>query len=103
MSLLVTRLTEAGWTVKCQRFVDIETSADVDGSVERTCTWRAIKGIDELVVKARLNDQQTALRYLYDLAKSVDPDLQQIAMESGSGGWVFDLTDAESELNRKKP
>ena len=35
------------------------------------------------------------------MAKTIDPDLQQLAMESGSGGWVFDLDKAESELNRK--
>ena len=102
MSTLQTRLNEAGWTVNCQRFIDLD-SENTGEPGPRTCTWRAVKGNQELVVKAKLGEEQTALRYLYDVAKSVDPDLQQIAMESGSGGWVFDLSQVEAELSKKKP
>lgn len=101
MSTLQTRLSEAGWTLSCQRFIDLDS--DPGGTPgARTCTWKAVKGDQELVVKAKLGEESTALRYLYDMAKTVDPDLQQIAMEAGSGGWVFDLSQVESELSRKK-
>jgi hypothetical protein len=55
----------------------------------------------ELVVKAKLGQDANALRYLYDVAKTIDPDLQQLAMESGSGGWVFDLSQGETESEEK--
>lgn len=96
MSKLQTRLKDAGWTLSCQRFIDLDASqADSPGC--RTCTWRAVKGEQELIVRARLGDDIEALRYLYDVAKTIDPDLQQIAMESGSGGWVFDLSQSDGK------
>ena len=91
MSKLQTRLNAAGWTLSCQRFIDLD-SGETGTPGARTCTWRAVKGEQELIVKARLGEDNEALRYLYDVAKTIDPDLHQIAMESGSGGWVFDLS-----------
>lgn len=88
------RLIEAGWVLTCERFVDLAAGGDE----QRRSTWRATKGIDELVVRCKLGDEEAALRYLYDTAKSMDPDLQQLAMEAGSGGWVFDLSQTDSEL-----
>ena len=99
MSSLRSRLVESGWSLSCERFIDI--GAGDDGKGQRHCTWRATKGIEQLVVRSKLGEEQVALRYLYDMAKTIDPDLQQIAMESGSGGWVFDLDQAESDLNRE--
>ena len=87
------RLTNAGWSLVCERFADIEPSEDSTG--KRQCTWTATKGIERVVVKGALGQEQVALRYLYDMIKSQDPDLQQVAMEAGSGGWVFDLSDTE--------
>lgn len=96
MSTLQTRLKYAGWTLHCERFIDLNADpAGAPGS--RTCTWRAVKGEMELVVRAKLGQDSEALRYLYDVAKTIDPDLQQIAMESGSGGWVFDLSQVETK------
>jgi hypothetical protein len=101
MATLQARLKDAGWTLYCQRFIDLNPDpAGTPGA--RTCTWRAVKGDLELVVKAKLGQDAEALRYLYDLAKTIDPDLQQIAMDSGSGGWVFDLSQAETESNQKQ-
>ena len=97
MSSLRDRLEESGWSLTCERLIDIGT--DDDGKGRRSCTWRATKGIEQLVVRSKLGEEQVALRYLYDMAKTIDPDLQQIAMESGSGGWVFDLDQAESDLD----
>jgi hypothetical protein len=98
MSKLQARLKEAGWTLNCQRFIDLYS--DQTGTLgARTCTWRAVKGELELIVKAKLGQDAEALRYLYDVAKTIDPDLQQIAMESGSGGWVFDLSQGELDSN----
>jgi hypothetical protein len=100
MSQLQTRLKHAGWTLNCQRFIDL--GSDQAGTPgPRTCTWRAVKGEMELVVKAKLGQDANALRYLYDVAKTIDPDLQQLAMESGSGGWVFDLSQGETESEEK--
>ena len=99
MSSLRDRLEESGWSLTCERFIDIV--AGDDGKGQRHCTWRATKGIEQLVVRSKLGEEQVALRYLYDMAKTIDPDLQQIAMESGSGGWVFDLDQAESDLDGK--
>ena len=99
MSSLRDRLGESGWSLTCERFIDID--AGDDGKGQRHCTWRATKGIEQLVVRSTLGEEQVALRYLYDMAKTIDPDLQQIAMESGSGGWVFDLDQAESDLDGK--
>ena len=100
MSTLQARFKDAGWALHCQRFIDL--NSDQTGTPgARTCTWRAVKGDLELVVKAKLGQDTEALRYLYDVAKTVDPDLQQIAMESGSGGWVFDLSQGETRSNKK--
>jgi len=98
MTTLQTRLNDAGWTLHCQRYIDLVAGED-DGPQARTCTWKAVKGEQELVVRSQLGKEGDALRYLYDVAKTIDPDLQQIAMESGSGGWVFDLSkeDMKSE------
>jgi hypothetical protein len=98
MSMLQARLKDAGWSLHCQRFIDL--NPDPTGAPgARTCTWRAVKGDLELVVKAKLGQDNEALRYLYDVAKTIDPDLQQIAMESGSGGWVFDLSQGQTEAD----
>jgi hypothetical protein len=101
MSTLQTRLKYAGWTLHCQRFIDL-TSDQAGTPGARTCTWRAVKGEQELVVKAKLGQDTDALRYLYDVAKTIDPDLQQIAMDSGSGGWVFDLSQGETDSDNKQ-
>ena len=101
MSTLQARLKDAGWTLHCQRFIDLN-SDETGAPGVRTCTWRAVKGELELVVKAKLGQDIEALRYLYDVAKTIDPDLQQVAMESGSGGWVFDLSQGETESKKKK-
>jgi hypothetical protein len=70
MSQLQTRLKHAGWTLNCQRFIDL--GSDQAGTPgPRTCTWRAVKGEMELVVKAKLGQDANALRYLYDVAKAV--------------------------------
>jgi len=91
------RLIEAGWSLTCERFIDIDPGSDNKG--QRYCTWRAKKGIEELVVRSKLGEESVALRYIYDMAKTIDPDLQQIAMDAGSGGWVFDLTQADARLD----
>ena len=93
------RLNEAGWSLTCERFVDL---TDPEAGQQRFCTWRAEKGIDQIMVKCRLGDEQTALRYLYDVAKTFDADLQQLAMEAGSGGWVFDLSQTDTELHGRE-
>ena len=101
MATLQARLKDAGWTLSCQRFIDLSSDQPgVPGT--RTCTWRAVKGDLELVVKAKLGQDSEALRYLYDVAKTIDPDLHQISMESGSGGWVFDLSQAETDAKNNK-
>lgn len=101
MSTTRLRLIEAGWSLTCERFIDIDPNSD--GKGQRYCTWRAKKGIEELVVRSKLGEENVALRYLYDMAKTIDPDVQQIAMEAGSGGWVFDLTQADASLDGDKP
>ena len=55
------------------------------------------------MVRSKLGEEAVALRYLYDMAKTIDPDLQQISLDAGSGGWVFDLTQVESRLDGKIP
>ena len=100
MSTLQARLKDAGWTLNCQRFIDLIPD-QTGGPGARTCTWRAVKGEMELVVKAKLGQDNEALRYLYDVAKTIDPDLQQIAMDSGSGGWVFDLSPGDAKHDKK--
>lgn len=101
MSRLRERLIEAGWKVTCERFVDIGSGDD--GKGHRHCTYRATKGVEEIVVRGKLSEEPVALRYLYDLVKTIDPDLQQLSLDAGSGGWVFDLSQTESELHGKKP
>ena len=99
MSTTRSRLIDAGWSLVCERYVDLGSG---DGAqLQRHCTWRAAKGVDEFVVRSQIGDEEVALRYLYDMAKTIDPDLQQLAMEAGSGGWVFDLSQTESELHGK--
>lgn len=95
MSDLQARLINSGWSLVCERFANIEPSPDAAGP-KRSCTWTATKGIERVVVQGELGQEQIALRYLYDMIKSRDPDLQQVALEAGSGGWVFDLSDVES-------
>ncbi len=95
MSEIQTRLINSGWSLICERFADIEPSPE-GTEPKRSCTWTATKGIERVVVKGELGQEQVALRYLYDMIKTRDAELQQIAMEAGSGGWVFDLSDVES-------
>lgn len=93
------RLVDAGWSITCDRYVGIDLTGGAKRE-ERFCTWRGAKGADEVVVKSKLGDDHAALRELYMAAKAIDPDLRQIAMEAGSGAWVFDLSQAESNLDQ---
>jgi hypothetical protein len=88
------RLQDAGWTIHCERSIEVDLAGEAR-SVQRYCTWRATKGDDQIVVRARLGREDTALLELYQEAKSIDPDLQQIAMLAGSGAWVIDLGQAK--------
>ena len=88
------RLIDAGWTIVRQRHIGIDITGKEKGD-DRYCTWRAAKGDDEVVVRAMLGDDQTALIELYAAAKAIDPELRQIAVDAGSGAYVFDLGDAD--------
>ena len=91
------RLLDAGWTIQCERRIEVNLLGE-SKSVERVATWRAVKGTDEIVVQAGLGQDAAAFLELYKAAKSIDPDLQQIAMDAGSGAWVIDLSEAAAEL-----
>lgn len=84
-----TRLIDAGWTVACDRRIEIDTRGDSPQEV-RYCIWRGKKGTLDVSVKAKWGYDQPALQDLYKAAKSIDPDLQQLARQAGSGAWVID-------------
>jgi hypothetical protein len=84
------RLLDAGWTIHFERSIEVDLASDAK-AVQRYCTLRATKGDDQIVVRARLGREDTALLEAYQEAKAIDPDLQQIAMLAGSGEWVIDL------------
>ncbi len=85
------RLADAGWMLTCERHIEIDLRGETRQD-HRHCTWRAVKGADEVVVIGRFGHEHAALAELYNQAKSIDPDLQQIAMQAGSGAWIIDLT-----------
>jgi hypothetical protein len=89
------RLEDAGWTIHFERSIEVDISGD-SKTAHRYCTLRATKGDDQVVVRAKLGREETALLELYQEAKSIDPDLQQTAMLAGSGEWVIDLSQARS-------
>ena len=89
------RLEDAGWTIHFERSIEVDISGE-GKTAHRYCTLRATKGDDQVVVRAKLGREETALLELYQEAKSIDPDLQQIAMLAGSGEWVIDLSQARS-------
>src|SRR5262245_61273254 len=89
------RMEDAGWTLACERYIEIDSRGDVRHE-QRFCTWRATKGTDEVVVKAKLGHDQHALLDLYKAAKAIDPDLQQVATDAGSGAWIIDLSEVEA-------
>ena len=77
-----TRLADAGWTLACERHIEIDTRGDARQE-QRYCTWRATKATHEIVVQAKWGYDQPALLELYKAAKGIDPDLQQLATEAG--------------------
>lgn len=89
------RLLDAGWTIHCERSIEVDIAGDAR-SVQRYSSLRATKGDDQIVVRARLGSEDTAILELYQEAKALDPDLQQIASLAGSGAWVIDLNQAKS-------
>lgn len=89
------RLLDAGWTIHCERSIEVDIAGEAR-SVQRYCTLRANKGDDQILVRARLGREESALSELYQEAKAIDPDLQQIATLAGSGEWVIDLSQAKS-------
>ncbi|MCA9184776.1 MAG: hypothetical protein R3E01_25165 [Pirellulaceae bacterium] len=88
------RMVDAGWTITCERHIQIDMTTD-HKSDKRTCTWRAVKGVNEVVIRGKLGEEQAALIELYAAAKSIDPDLRQLATDAGSGAWVFDLSQVD--------
>jgi hypothetical protein len=93
------RLVDAGWSVTCERYIGIDLSGP-NRTDDRFCTWRASKGANQVVVKAKFGDDQSAIIELYNAAKVIDPDLRQIAANAGSGAWVFDLSKANAKTDR---
>jgi hypothetical protein len=89
------RLVDAGWTIHCERSIEVDIAGEAR-SVQRICTLRATKGDDQILVRARLGREDSALAELYQEAKAIDSDLQQIAMLAGSGEWVIDLSQAQA-------
>lgn len=89
------RLEDAGWTIHFERSIEVDISGE-SKAAQRYCTLRATKGDDQIVVRARLGREDAAVMELYQEAKAIDPDLQQIAMLAGSGEWVIDLSQARS-------
>ena len=88
-----TRLVDAGWTLVCERHIEIDTRGP-SRHEQRHCVWRATKGMHEIVVRAKWDDPH-ALADLYKAAKAIDPDLQQRAIEAGSGAWIIDPQELE--------
>jgi hypothetical protein len=89
------RLLDCGWTIHCERAIEVDIAGD-GKTVQRYSTLRATKGDDQIVVRARLGREETALLELYQEAKALDPDLQQVAMLAGSGEWVIDLSQVKA-------
>lgn len=89
------RLADAGWILTCERYIEIDLRGESKQD-QRRCTWRAVKGADEVVVIGKFGHEHAALAELYAQAKSIDPDLQQIALQAGSGAWIIDLTSVET-------
>jgi hypothetical protein len=92
-----TRLVDAGWTLTCERHIEIDTRGDCRHE-QRYFTWRATKGTFEVVVQSNWGHDQPALVDLYKAAKAIDPDLQRLAMEAGSGAWIIDPKELESQI-----
>jgi len=88
-----TRLVDAGWTLECEKHIEIDVRSG-PRLEQRYCVWRATKGIHQIVVRAKWDDAH-ALSDLYKAAKGVDPDLQQRAIEAGSGAWIIDPKELE--------
>jgi hypothetical protein len=89
------RLIEAGWAVRCERSIDVDIAREAK-SVDRISCLRATKGDDQIVVRAQLGHEESAMRELYREAKAIDSDLQHVAMLAGSGEWVIDLSQVKS-------
>jgi hypothetical protein len=92
---LRSRLVDAGWSITIERHVEIDLRGDADGG-ERYSTLRASKGGDEVVVRVGIGREPDAFRELYREVKALDPVVQQIAQQDGSGAWVFDLSKGAS-------
>jgi hypothetical protein len=88
-----TRLVDVGWTLACEKHIEIDTRGPARQE-QHYCLWRATKGMHEVVVRARWDDQH-ALAELYKAAKAIDPDLRQRAIEAGSGAWIIDPNELE--------
>ena len=84
-----TRMVDAGWTLVCERHIEIDTRGDARQE-QRYCVWRATKGTHEILVKSKWGYDQPALQDLYKAAKAIDPDLLQAATAAGSGAWIID-------------
>jgi hypothetical protein len=89
------RLEDAGWTIHLERSIEVDLAGE-GKTAQRYCTLRATKGDDRIAVRAKLGREESALLELYQEAKAIDPDLQQIAMLAGSGAWVIDLSQARA-------
>jgi hypothetical protein len=89
------RLQDAGWTIHFERSIEVDMAGEAKTAL-RFCTLKATKGDDQIVVRAKLGREDAAILELYQEAKSIDPDLQQIAMLAGSGEWVIDLSQARA-------
>lgn len=94
-SELHSRLLEAGWTIHTERSIEIDIAGE-SKTVERYCLMTGTKQDDQIKVRALLGREDSALRELYREAKSIDPDLQQVATLAGSGEWVIDLSQMKS-------
>jgi hypothetical protein len=88
-----TRLVDVGWTLTCEKHIEIDTRGAARHE-HRYCLWRATKGVHEIVIRAKWDDTH-ALAELYKTAKTIDPDLQQRAIEAGSGAWIIDRQELE--------